>query len=94
MPGDDIEGRVVLFACEVFAAEFMDNFQVTKISQSSVGMLIDELTIPRSLIDVEVRDRVLKVTDVSKSVGTQRPQLWQLVMRAEDFLDVCVNVSC
>ena len=47
------------------------------------------LTIPWCLVNVEMRDWVLKVANISEAASTQRAELGKDIMGAEDLLDVC-----
>lgn len=47
------------------------------------------LTFPRGLVDIEACNRVLEVTHVGKTIGTDRTKLRQLIVSAKDLLDVC-----
>lgn len=47
------------------------------------------LAFPRGLINVKMRNGMLKVTDVGETVRTQWTEFGELVVRPKDFLNVC-----
>ena len=48
-----------------------------------------ELTAPRFLINIKGGDRVLKVSNIGKTMGTQRSELRENKVLPVDLLDIC-----
>ena len=106
MPSDNIERRVVLRARVELAAQsyvgsvsssvylYVNTHLYTTAEQALAPhrdrSILQALTLPLALVDLEARHRVLEVTDVCKTVGAKRTELGELVVRAEDFLNVCM----